>query len=73
MFFSQPPYSDLIFQDATQQLAEIPVEKQEYSAYLGQDFMRARRVVDCTAGSSVAKSSIIGTFIMIIITRILQR
>ena len=30
MFYSQPPYADLIFQDATQQLKELPREKQHY-------------------------------------------
>ena len=32
MFYSQPPYADLIFQDATQQLKELPREKQHYRA-----------------------------------------
>ncbi|XP_058796185.1 transferrin 2 [Phymastichus coffea] len=73
MFYSQPPYSDLIFQDATQQLAIIPPEKREYSAYLGQDFMRARRTVDCTAGSMACEHSLIGTLLMITLTFLLSR
>lgn len=73
MFFSQPPYSDLIFQDATTQLAIIPPEKRYYISYLGEDFMRARRIVDCTAGSTAPEFSIIGTLFMLIITYILNR
>ncbi|KAJ8686639.1 hypothetical protein QAD02_022433 [Eretmocerus hayati] len=73
MFYSQPPYSDLIFSDATQQLAVIRPEERSYSAYLGRDFMRARRIVDCTAGSSAPESMIIGTLFMIVLTFILQR
>lgn len=52
MFYSFPPYSDLIFQDATQQLQVIKPEKRRYDLYLGPDFMRARRIVDCQAGAS---------------------
>lgn len=47
MFYSYPPYHDLIFQDATRQLQLIPEEKREYEAYLGSNFMRARRITDC--------------------------
>ncbi|XP_060530062.1 transferrin 2 isoform X3 [Cylas formicarius] len=50
MFTSPPPYSDLIFQDATTQLEVIDPSKRYYSTYLGKDFMRARRIVDCHAG-----------------------
>ncbi|OXU29135.1 hypothetical protein TSAR_009918 [Trichomalopsis sarcophagae] len=71
MFFSQPPFSDLIFQDATQQLAVIPPEKREFKAYLGPDFMRARRIVDCTAGVSAVEYSLIGTVSMILLTLVL--
>lgn len=53
MFLSAPPYSDLIFQDATRQLRVIEPEKRSYEKYLGPDFMRARRIVDCHAGASV--------------------
>ncbi|KAK9296260.1 hypothetical protein QLX08_009683 [Tetragonisca angustula] len=73
MFYSQPPYSDLIFQDATQQLVVIPPEKREFSAYLGPDFMRARRIVDCNAGASAIEYSIIATIAMIIFAYIFSR
>ncbi|KAL7289603.1 hypothetical protein TKK_0016459 [Trichogramma kaykai] len=73
MFFSQPPYSDLIFQDATTQLAIVPKEKREFSAYLGQDFMRAKRIVDCTAGASTLISSLVGTLMMIFLTTVVLR
>ncbi|XP_019887469.2 melanotransferrin [Ooceraea biroi] len=73
MYYSQPPYSDLIFQDATQQLIVIPPEKREYSAYLGQDFMRARRIVDCNAGASAISYSIFATTVMIMFTFVFGR
>ena len=73
MFYSQPPYSDLIFQDATQQLMVIPPEKREFSAYLGQDFMRARRLVDCNAGASSIEHSVLATMAMIILTYVFTR
>lgn len=68
MYYSPSPYSDLIFQDATQQLIVIPPEKREYSAYLGSDFMRARRIVDCNAGASTLSYSLLATIIMIVFT-----
>lgn len=52
MFYSYPPYSDLIFQDATRQLVVIPDEKRDYEAYLGGTFMRARRITDCDSGAA---------------------
>ena len=36
MFFSELPYSDLIFQDATQKLIVLPREHRHHKAYLGQ-------------------------------------
>lgn len=59
MFYSTPPYSDLIFQDATQQLKVIPPSKRYYSDYVGKDFMRARRIVDCHADASVLQISLL--------------
>lgn len=52
MFYSPPPFYDLIFQDATRQLQVIPPSQRNYEAYLGSDFMRAKRITDCTAGAS---------------------
>ncbi|KAI5713494.1 hypothetical protein M8J76_000517 [Diaphorina citri] len=59
MFSSAPPYADLIFQDATRQLRVIKPELRWYSDYLGPDFMRARRVVDCHAGVGAARVSVV--------------
>lgn len=73
MFYSNPPYSDLIFQDATQQLVSVPVEKRQFSAYLGPDFMRARRIVDCFAGASAIQYSIASTLAMVLLTWMLGR
>ncbi|KAB0795605.1 hypothetical protein PPYR_12444 [Photinus pyralis] len=52
MFSSPPPFTDLIFQDATQQLKVIEPNERYYSTYLGPDYMRARRIVDCRSTSS---------------------
>ncbi|KAG7190091.1 hypothetical protein KM043_006226 [Ampulex compressa] len=73
MFYSAPPYSDLIFQDATQQLTIVPKEKRQFSAYLGSDFMRARRIVDCHAGASLREHSVLATFAMILLTCLFSR
>lgn len=53
MFTSPEPYSDLIFQDATQQLIPIDSSLRYYSEWLGQNFMRARRIVDCHAAGTI--------------------
>lgn len=58
MFYSMPPYHDLIFQDATQQLRPVPHSKRRYDLYLGGDFMRAKRITDCDAGAIAHKFSI---------------
>ena len=73
MFSSTPPYSDLIFQDATQQMVVIPKEKRDFSAYLGPDFMRARRIVDCNAGALAIENSLLGSLAMVILTLFLSR
>lgn len=59
MFYSPPPYSDLIFQDAAQQLQVIDSTYRSYGRYLGKDFLRARRVVDCHAGAAILKLSVV--------------
>lgn len=59
MFYSVPPYHDLIFQDATRQLQVIPPEKRRYDLYLGGDFMRARRITDCESGAKRMKFSVV--------------
>jgi hypothetical protein len=63
MFFSPPPHSDLIFQDAAQQLQVIDPAYRSYGRYLGKDFLRARRVVDCDAGAAVLTLSILVVFV----------
>ena len=63
MFFSPPPHSDLIFQDAAQQLQVIDPAYRSYGRYLGKDFLRARRVVDCDAGAAVLTLSIVVVFV----------
>lgn len=51
MFYSAPPYSDLIFQDAAQQLKVIPESQRNYRDYLGKTFLKARALVDCRASA----------------------
>lgn len=63
LFYSQPPYSDLIFQDATQQLLVMNYSQRNYARYLGRDFLRARRIVDCHAGANGLAS---GTIAMVL-------
>lgn len=58
MFYSMPPYHDLIFQDATQQLRPVPHDQRRYDLYLGGDFMRAKRITDCDSGVMAHKFSI---------------
>ncbi|XP_050420671.1 melanotransferrin [Adelges cooleyi] len=64
MYTSPEPYSDLIFQDATQQLAPIESSQRHYSTWLGQNFMRARRLVDCRASGTMIYP--LGMFTMLI-------
>ena len=56
LFTSDPPYNDVIFQDATQKLAIVPPSQRHYHKYLGQEFLRARQLVDCHAGASALQS-----------------
>ncbi|CAH2005929.1 unnamed protein product [Acanthoscelides obtectus] len=70
MYSSPAPYSDLIFQDATTQLKMIEPYKRHYAEYLGSDFLRAKRVVDCHAGS-IGISLSVTTFIICLVTFLL--
>nr|CAD7398480.1 unnamed protein product [Timema cristinae] len=73
MFYSPPPYSDLIFQDATQQLKVIEPNERYYGSYLGGDFLRARRVVDCHAGAGSPTLSIVGTVLTAAVAVLISR
>lgn len=67
MFSSAPPYADLIFSDATQQLMVIEPRERYYSTYLGKDFMRARRIVDCHAGGDPLRASVVSVCVVFIV------
>lgn len=68
MFYSPEPYADLIFQDVTQQLRVVPKEKRHYTSYLGDEFLRARRTVDCKAGANgIVYYSLLNKVLMILI------
>ncbi|KAI4460422.1 transferrin [Holotrichia oblita] len=65
LFYSTPPHTDLIFQDAATQLKVIEPKYREYSAYLGRDFMRAKRIVDCYSGTPIINPSLATIGVMI--------
>ncbi|KAB7499370.1 Melanotransferrin [Armadillidium nasatum] len=67
LFKSNEPYSDLIFQDATQQLVPLDEEEMHYHPYLGRDFINARYRVDCTASASCPKLSV-GLLLLLLVT-----
>lgn len=58
LFTSDPPYNDVIFQDATQKLQIVPPSQRHYHKYLGPEFLRARQLVDCQAGAASLKAGI---------------
>lgn len=69
MFYSMPPYHDLIFQDATQQLRPVPIPQRSYDLYLGGDFMRAKRITDCDSAAMSHKFTIsLAVIIPLVIT-----
>jgi len=47
MFYSEPPYADLIFQDAAQKIIVLPEEERHYLRYLGPEFAKAFEEVEC--------------------------
>jgi hypothetical protein len=73
MFSSTPPYTDLIFQDATTQLKVVHPSKRHYAEYLGGDFLRARRIVDCHAGSASISASITTLIITSVLALVVVR
>lgn len=58
MFVSEAEHRDLIFQDSTQQLKPVPLERRNYKDYLGTDFLQAVRLVDCSASSTITAPSL---------------
>jgi len=73
MFHSKVPYSDLIFQDSTTKLQVIEPSQRYFSTYLGKDFMRAKRIVDCFAGGNAKSSStLLVTLCVIVITSLIS-
>lgn len=59
-------FSDLIFQDATSSLVPIPESKRNYQQYLGLEFMRAIRNVDCASSSLTLNLSFVLSFILVL-------
>lgn len=56
MFVSEEKHPDLIFQDSTQQLKPVPVDRRDYRAYLGKDFLQAVQLVDCSGAKRLASA-----------------
>lgn len=65
MFYSPPPYHDLIFQDATRKLQVVDPKIRWYDDYLGPDFMRAKRITDCHAGATSVSNTKISKLLLI--------
>jgi len=58
MFYSEPPYADLIFQDATQKLIVLEEEDRNYLHYLGPEFVKAVESVECFRSKSSSIHSV---------------
>jgi len=52
MFYSEPPYADLIFQDAAQKIIVLPEDQRDYRSYLGKEFAKAYEEVECTGSGA---------------------
>lgn len=59
MYYSEPPFADLIFQDATQQIIVLPEEDHDYRHYLGREFVKAIEDVECFNAASVLRTSLL--------------
>lgn len=49
MFYSQPPYADLIFSDAAVRLKPLPHRQRSAEIIAGNALSRAARIVSCDA------------------------
>merc|ERR1712083_327507 len=52
MFYSEPPFADLIFQDAAQKIIVLPPDQRNYKSYLGKEFAKAYEEVECTGSGA---------------------
>ncbi|RWS21220.1 transferrin-like protein [Leptotrombidium deliense] len=71
MFTSEDEVHDLIFQDATSQLKAIPEHRRNYEIYLGHEFLKSMKVVDCTAAAASVKPLIFISTLLIVIRLLL--
>lgn len=67
MFYSDNPYADLIFQDATQQLIVLPEEERHYTRYLDREFLEAYEVVECRSKADRRQISLLMVVISVIL------
>merc|ERR1719411_2294195 len=69
MFYSEPPYADLIFQDATKQLIELPNDeygnRPTYYSYLDAEFLKAYRTVECRSRACSYVQNAVTTIFMV--------
>ena len=68
MFYSNPPYADLIFQDATQQLIVLPEEQWDYTKYLDREFLKAYEVVECRSEAEQLNFNFTSVLVMVLIS-----
>jgi len=70
MYHSHTPFADLIFQDATQQLLELPEDKRDYTKYLDSEFLKAYTVVSCESHAiSISKFALgISKILMVVMS-----
>jgi len=57
MFYSEPPYADLIFSDAAQKIIVLNETKRHYLSYLGPEFTKAFEEVECFSSSPISSIS----------------
>merc|ERR1712156_1057133 len=65
MFYSEPPFADLIFQDAAQKIIVLPEEQRNYRSYLGREFEKAYEEVICSASPST-KATFLGFLFVVV-------
>ena len=72
LFTSEPPYNDVIFQDATQKLQIVPLNQQKYDKYLGSEFLRARQLVDCRAAAAPLLPAFYATLALVLVNFVVR-
>merc|ERR1711936_161542 len=66
MFYSEPPFADLIFSDAAQKIIVLNETKRHYLSYLGPEFTKAFEEVECFSSSPISSISSFTTIFFLI-------